>query len=55
MKIEIFRNNFYGKFYYYPINDSAKMLCKLLDQKTLTEDNIQILKEFKCEIVIKNA
>lgn len=55
MKIEVFRNHFYGKFFYYPINNHAKMLVKMLGQKSLTDENIQVLKEFKCEIVIQNA
>lgn len=54
MKIEVFRQNYYGKFFYYPINDNAKMLCKLLNQKSLTDDNIKIIKDFKWEVVVKN-
>jgi len=45
----------YGKPTYYPVGTDALGFCKLLNQKTLTQENLRLIKKFLgYEIVIHN-
>lgn len=44
MQIEIEIKNVYGKINIYPINAEAKVFAELLGQKTLTMDNLALIK-----------
>lgn len=52
MKMRVFPRNYYGKRLYYPIDELSKMICKLLKQNSLTEENLKTLKDFGWEIDI---
>ena len=51
MKIRVFPRHYYGKKMFYPIDELSKMLCKLLKQNTLTEENLKILRESGIEVI----
>jgi len=42
--------NYYGRITIVPESDTAKKFAKLLGQKTLTEENIKIIKELGYEV-----
>lgn len=46
-------NDWYGKRTYTPKCDESRSLCELLGQKTLTENNITLLKKLGYEIKTK--
>ena len=50
MNIRIFPRKMYGKTYYYPICETAKMLCELLKQKSFIEENVAVLEKHGIEI-----
>lgn len=44
----------YGRELFYPGCDFSRLLCKLLDQKTLTIETIEILRKEGFEVEIKS-
>ena len=49
MKIQMKMRTDYGQPRYYPVCDKAKLFARLLDQKSLTSDNMRILQQLGIE------
>uniref|UniRef100_A0A6M3IQM9 Uncharacterized protein n=1 Tax=viral metagenome TaxID=1070528 RepID=A0A6M3IQM9_9ZZZZ len=45
IKIQVKEKDVYGITKCYPVNQEAKVICQLLNQKTLTENNLKILSQ----------
>lgn len=45
MKLLLYAKDVYGKTRYYPINETAKIICKLMKKKTLTKDQLKLCDE----------
>lgn len=50
IKVEI--KSVYGADKIYPADDKAGVFCKLLNQKTLTERDINLIKELDIEVQV---
>jgi DNA mismatch repair protein MutH len=54
MKLEIEIKNVYGNNLIYPINDTAILITKLTHKKTLSYNDLTILKKLGCVFKIKS-
>ncbi len=53
MKIEVSLEKGYGRDRFYPENEDAKLICKLVNQKVLTKEQMRIIKEGGWDFEIK--
>ena len=50
-KVMLREKEVYGILKYYPYNDTAKVLCKIARQKTMTTQTILLVRELGFEVV----
>lgn len=55
MKIVVNHVRCYGKDRYYPFCDTSHMICKLLGRLSLTKEQLDIIKAYKCEVEIERS
>lgn len=53
MMIHVICKGAYGREFFYPVNDLAEILCKILGRKTLTKKQLLIAKDAGWEVIIK--
>ncbi len=54
MELEIEIKNVYGNLLIYPVNDKAELIAQLVKKKTLSENDIAILKELGYTFKVKS-
>jgi hypothetical protein len=52
MKLDLILKQSYGRNLYYPVGDSAKLVCKLANCTTLTDTQLKLLRQLGFEIAI---
>lgn len=52
--VEVVLYGKYGNQLGIPVNETARLICKLLGRKSLSKKTMEIVKELGFEIVIKN-
>lgn len=55
MKLTFIQKSVYGKTLFYPIGAESKSICKVANQKTMSENDLNVLNDGGFEIEIKQA
>ncbi len=53
MQLEFLRKMEYGNERFYPLNDDAKFVAQLMEQKSLTKDNVKACVDHGWEVIVK--
>jgi hypothetical protein len=53
MQIEVLIKRVYGKERFYPVNEIAKTICRVLQSQTLTKDQLLIFKQDGWTVIIQ--
>ena len=51
--VEVTLERMYGNERFYPCNHTSELICKLLDQKSITKKQLKICRDYGWKVLIK--